>query len=478
MVFVEMPRSETNLPHEAVALLSGCCDILSGGELADRFSRACLECSESEGWRDPVHMDHTIKLCLCLDAVVRHHALAKVIYRQLLTSALEPLKTALPALCHAFLQASLSSSASALQPAASQGLMRGVEVCLALSCSLLRCLGKLSFGPTVAAVTTVAVGFIAAPDPYAQQGQLVQLQVQGVNGATRLLSFGAVGAVEVLRWLLILLQARAETTSATASSVPQQVQQVAAALEAIVPCLSDSRVCGELLRDCLRCGTVAVLSYWSSGRTSQAGTSTPTSGQGAAPLVEEVVVVLTTLVQGSLTGESSPEDALVAIEGVISFGNGGGGGPGIFSQSFFLRRSFTPLCMAVIRCLVRRWHSLHAEPLERLLEAMLIAAAPLAIVAAVADAHAGASVAPMASDLASGPFALACKMVMAVAEEAGVNTAVLQDHVQAVTYAADASASSSPVLGASVTRALGGGAWVALSALIARAAAEVSKLSS
>jgi hypothetical protein len=193
-------------------------------------------------------------------------------------------------------------------------------------------------------------------------------------------------------------------------------------------------------------------------------------------MIEEVVAVLTALVQGSLTSESSPEDALVAIEGIQSLEGGGGGGC-IFSQSFFLRRTLAPLSLSVVRCLVRRWHSLYTEPLERLLEAMLDAAAPLAIVAAIADAHAGATVAPMTGELSSGPYALACKLILTAAEEAGVPPDSLTDLVQEVTIASDSVAASSPVL-AGVGLGTGGGAWRALCALIARAAAEVSKLTS
>lgn len=354
--WVELPDWPTGprLSREAHSLLICCVDQLVSGSIATHYGSQLSEIA-SRGpalLRDPVQASHVIKLVTAIDALVTHHSIAKALYRQLLISTLEPLKEALPSLCDNCFQC-LAEAVSAGGDV--RALLRCSFVLVCLASGLLRCLGKGSFGSTARKVFSTCVAFTDGP-PDSSPGKRVIEEATGMG-------------IELWRQMLILLQVIAESSSAISQSVPEQAASSRLLLESAASTLSSERVRTDLLYDVLKSGATSINCYWSArmpgGRRAE-----------VAPSIEAIVLLLVSLVTASLAIEVSPENALMAIDGMTLLGST----HGIFSEPFFLQSCWCPLVDSIVRSLVMRTQTLHAEPLEGLLRLLQTAPSPMKIV--------------------------------------------------------------------------------------------------
>jgi hypothetical protein len=145
---------------------------------------------------------------------------------------------------------------------------RSTRLCIALTCSVCQCLGKKTFGKTASDLLECSVAFLetctnsdvsflkenlipsiafSSVGLTSSDNQLRRIHSINPNNSLTLLLFDSNG-LKFIHQVLELSRILAESTAASGTTVNQQIQSTYRLILAILPYLTDERVCSELLQ--------------------------------------------------------------------------------------------------------------------------------------------------------------------------------------------------------------------------------------
>eukprot|EP00981_Chlorochromonas_danica_P002163 scaffold428_cov168-Ochromonas_danica.AAC.28 len=410
---------ETGLALDVIVLLTCVQDQLNPQNVALRLISECLECagrlektvqvvnssSEMVAGQEVKHLE---PLLGCMDALTRNYSVAKPARRQALIVSFAPLQNLMGSLSSMLQQITLQCWRKTVYirySIASSPLHSSVEwpmdaankascMIVSLSAALLQCLGKKSFGKSASDVLEVSVAFIdsclaaAGEEKYSinlSNPSFGTIFAINPHNPLALALFDSSG-MNFLEQVLELARVLAESTAASSSTVQNQIQSTYRLLAFIIPYLSDERVCAELLQPTLKTGIVSVRCYWQKAprsltflHSSGVAGAVVGNGGGSGPSsaidpanganVRLIAQVLIQLCVGSIQSTTvSPQDALLALEGILALGEQ----HQIFVVSWFQNECWQSLFTPCLRVLLLRLLNMHVHAVENLFNALCL----------------------------------------------------------------------------------------------------------
>jgi hypothetical protein len=330
------------LPIEIQALLLCILDLLVPNDISVKYIEqfrdiAGLCVSSSTSITDNSQIFLISRVTASVDAFAKFHSISNSVERTRVISILNPLKDYLTPILKSLLH-NVESSVGVSNVSIKGSLLVAARFIISLSCALLQCLGKKTFGSQANEILELCVSFFD--------------NSSGNSIGIRMLQDGT--GFPLIKQIFTLVSVIATTSGATSTSAAFQVHLSHRLIESISSTLADQRICAELLQDLLKAGSIITKTYWYN--------TASTAGQTYS--LQPTIELLVQLCVGCMDSSVSPQDALIAIEGILALSKQ----HNLFTLPWFQQgSSWGILIRSCLKAIMLKTHSIHADAIFMLL---------------------------------------------------------------------------------------------------------------
>lgn len=332
------------LPIEIQALLLCIFDLLVPNDISVKYieqfrdlATLCYSSCDISCITDNSQIFLISRLAASVDAFAKFHSISDSAERMRVINILSPLQDFLSPILKSLLR-SIESSTAVGNISSKGSLLVATRFIISLSCALLQCLGKKTFGTQANEILELCVSFFD--------------NSSGSSIGIRMLQDGV--GFPLIKQIFALVSVIATTSGATSTSAALQVHLSHSLINSISMTLSDQRICSELLQDLLKAGSIITKTYWYN----------MASNSGHTYSLQPTIELLVQLCVGCMDSSVSPQDALIAIEGVLALSKQ----HSLFTLPWFQQgSSWGALIRSCLKAIMLKTHAIHADAIFMLL---------------------------------------------------------------------------------------------------------------